>query len=158
MGTAAVELPNVGVLVLGLTRFVSFEGEDKIPRMATLEGSPVPVIEIIDKDLVRLDVRPGMGDTVIFKTTFDGETLVDRYDKDCPVPMRVVGTVEGAVGDISDKFELDTLESGSIGKVISSDAEPDLTGRPVGINVTFLAVLYSVTTPAVTVMYLVVCR
>lgn len=155
---ANVELLNVGVLALADTRLVLFEGADRISRLVPLEGSPVPATEVIDKDLVRLDVRLGIGDTVIFKTTSDGETLVDGYDKDPPVPNRVVSAVGGAVWDISDKFELATLETGSIGRMIASDAEPDLTGRPVGINVTFLAVLYSVNTPAVTVIYFVVCR
>lgn len=153
-----VELLNVGVLALGFTRPVTFEGEDKISRLATMEGSPVPAAGLIDKDLVRLDVRLGTGDTLIFKTTFDGETLVDGYEIKTPVPTRVVAAVRGAVWDISDRFEFATLESGLIGKSISGDAEPDLAGRPVRINVTFLAVLYSVTTPAVTVIYFVVCR
>ena len=155
---AKVELLNVDVLALGVTRLVTFEGEDTISRLATLEGSPVPAAELIDRDLVRLDVRLGIEDTPVFKTTFDGETLVDGYETKTPVPTRVVAAVRGAVGDIRDRFEFATLESGPIGKIIPSDAEPGLIGRPVGINVIFLAVLYSVTTPAVTVIYFVVCR
>ena len=155
---AEVELSNVGVLIMGVTRLVLFEAEDKISKLATLEGSPVPATEIIANGLVRLDFRLGMGDTVIVKTPFDGETLVDGYDKGCPVPSKVPAADGGAVWDMSDKLELATLETGFTGKIISSDVKTGLTGRPVGTNVTFLAALYSVTTPAVTVIYFVVCR
>lgn len=59
---------------------------------------------------------------------------------------------------MSDKLELGTLETGLTGKIISRDVKTGLTGRPVGTKVTFWAALYSVTTPAVTVTYFVVCR
>lgn len=153
-----VELSNVGVFAVGVTSLVSFEGKDEIPVLAKLDGSPVPTTEIVETDLVRLGVRLGVGETVIVKTTFDERTLVEEYDNGCPVPTKVLGTGRVAGWDMSDKLELGTLETGSIGKIISSDVKTDLIGRLVGISVTFLGVLYSVTTPDVTVIYFVVCR
>lgn len=94
---AKVELSNVSVLIVGVTRLVSFEAEDRISTLATLEGSPVPAAVIIEYDLVRLDFRLGMGDTVIVNTPFDGEALVDGYGKGCPVPSKLMGADGGAV-------------------------------------------------------------
>lgn len=157
---ARVELSNVGVLVVGVTSLVLFESEDEISKLAPLERSPVPTTEPIEEtDPVMLDVRLGMGDTVIVKPEFEGRTGVERYDEGRPVPTKVVcGVGAAAVWDVRDKLELATLETGSIGNVISRDVRTDLTGRPVGINVIFLGVLNSVATPAVTVINSVVCR
>lgn len=84
---------------------------------------------------------------------------MEGYDKGRPVPTRVVGTEGIAVSDTSDKLELATLDTGTIGgKDIPRDVRTDLTGRPVGINVTLLGFSNSVATPAVTVTYFVVCR
>ena len=142
---ARVEFLNVDVLVVGVTSSVVFEDKDKISKMATLEGSPVPTTDSIEAelvrldvrlgeadlirlkvrlgeaDLVRLDVRLGIGDTVTVKTVFDGRTRVEGFDTGRPVPTKVVGTEGVAIWDTSDKLELATLETGSIGKIISRD-------------------------------------
>lgn len=71
---AMVELSNVGVLTVGVTSLVLFEGTGGIPKLATLEGSPVPTTTLIETDLVRLNLWLGMGDTMIVEVIFDGRT------------------------------------------------------------------------------------
>lgn len=130
-----VEFSNVGVLDVGVTRLILIEGKGVTSKVTMLGETPVPLIELIETNLVRLDLMLGMGDTVIVKTPLDGRTRVEESDEGRPVPTKVVGASRVAVRDVRDKLELATLETGSIGKVISRDVEAGLPDRPVPTKV-----------------------